>query len=113
MSDSLVAYVPNLVAQRFMAKPEPLTEPAVERFFAAVLFADISGFTALTEGLRESLGQRQGAEALTKYLATVYTALITEIEKLNKKLATVGANSQTATIDAGSMMQKAYGGIKK
>lgn len=42
-----------------------------------------------------------------------YSKLITEIEKLNKKLATAGANSQTATIDAGSMMQKAYGGIKK
>ena len=45
------------------------------------MFADISGFTALTESLRDSLGARQGAEELTKHLAAVYTALIAEIER--------------------------------
>ncbi|HVN54104.1 MAG TPA: tetratricopeptide repeat protein [Anaerolineaceae bacterium] len=45
------------------------------------MFADISGFTPLTEGLRESLGPRRGAEELTKHLDQVYTALIAEIER--------------------------------
>src|SRR6266508_4991383 len=52
-----------------------------DRTSGAALFADISGFTALTEGLRESLGARQGAEELSKQLGAVYSALIAEVEK--------------------------------
>ncbi|MEI7846172.1 MAG: tetratricopeptide repeat protein [Chloroflexota bacterium] len=52
-----------------------------DRTTGAALFADISGFTALTESLREMLGPRRGAEELTRYLETVYTALIAEIER--------------------------------
>ncbi|HKI54484.1 MAG TPA: hypothetical protein VJ987_10200, partial [Anaerolineales bacterium] len=52
-----------------------------DRTSGSALFADISGFTALTESLRESLGPRQGAEELTKQLGKVYSALIAEIEK--------------------------------
>ena len=52
-----------------------------DRTSGSVLFADISGFTALTEYLRESLGARQGAEELTKQLSQVYSALIAVIEK--------------------------------
>ena len=52
-----------------------------ERANGAALFADISGFTALTESLREKLGARLGAEALNTQLGAVYSALITEVEK--------------------------------
>lgn len=62
---------------RALARGESLPD----RTTGSALFADISGFTALTELLRESLGARQGAEELTKHLDTVYTALITEVEK--------------------------------
>jgi len=55
-------------------------ETLPDRTNGAVLLADISGFTALTEGLRESLGARQGAKELTKHLVTVYAALIVEEE---------------------------------
>jgi hypothetical protein len=37
------------------------------------LFADISGFTALTEGLRNALGPRRGAEELTRRIQAVYS----------------------------------------
>src|SRR5215208_512948 len=47
----------------------------------AALFADIYGFTALTESLRERLGARQGAEELTRQLGAVYSTLIAEVEK--------------------------------
>src|SRR5512143_654981 len=50
------------------------------RTSGSALFADISGFTRLTEALRESLGVRRGSEELTKYLDVVYTALIDEVE---------------------------------
>ena len=53
-----------------------------DRTSGSALFADISGFTALTESLRERFGTRQGAEELTKQLGSVYSALIAEIEKV-------------------------------
>ena len=40
----------------------------------SVLFADISGFTPLTERLRERLGNRRGAEALATVLNRVNDA---------------------------------------
>jgi class 3 adenylate cyclase len=46
----LRSYVPGL-ASRFWSPPGPVRAPAVERFAAAVLFADISGFTPLAERL--------------------------------------------------------------
>ena len=52
-----------------------------DRANGAALFADISGFTALTESLREKLGARQGAEAVNTQLGAVYSALIQEVEK--------------------------------
>jgi len=41
---------------RALARSESLPD----RTCGAALFADISGFTALTQGLRESLGPRRG-----------------------------------------------------
>jgi len=51
-----------------------------DRTSGSALFADISGFTAFTEGLRNALGPRRGAEELTKQIESVYSALITQIE---------------------------------
>jgi hypothetical protein len=50
-AELLWSYVPGLLASRFLARPIPLDAPGVERFSAAVLFADISGFTPLAERL--------------------------------------------------------------
>jgi adenylate cyclase len=47
----------------------------------AALFADISGFTPLTEMLAETFGPQRGAEELTGYLNQVYTALIAELHR--------------------------------
>lgn len=46
----------------------------------SVLFADISGFTPLTEQLRIQLGTRRGSEALAASLNRVYDALIAEVD---------------------------------
>lgn len=47
----------------------------------AALFTDISGFTPLTEALRNSLGSRRGAEELTRQINNVYSVLVAEIER--------------------------------
>ena len=44
-------------------------ETLPDRTTGAALFADISGFTPLTEALAKELGPRRGAEELTKELS--------------------------------------------
>jgi len=53
--------------------------PLPDRTHGAALFADISGFTPLTEALVRELGPQRGAEELTRHLNIVYDALISEL----------------------------------
>jgi tetratricopeptide (TPR) repeat protein/class 3 adenylate cyclase len=46
----------------------------------AALFADISGFTPLTEALTQALGLKRGAEELPRHLNRVYDALIAQVD---------------------------------
>jgi adenylate cyclase len=52
-----------------------------DRTTGSALFADISAFTAFTEGLRNTLGPRRGAEELTRRIEAVYSELIAQIER--------------------------------
>jgi class 3 adenylate cyclase/tetratricopeptide (TPR) repeat protein len=70
----LASYLPALLVRRFAANPEPLTTPHAERFPAAVLFADISGFTRLTEKL--AARGPAGVEQLSRVLNTSFSRLI-------------------------------------
>ena len=72
---ALYTYLPQ---DRLHALARNLSLP--DRTSGAALFADISGFTTLTETLRESLGARRGAEELTRHLDAVYSTLIAEVE---------------------------------
>jgi class 3 adenylate cyclase/tetratricopeptide (TPR) repeat protein len=71
---TLTSYVPALIARRLRENPAPLTEPAVERFPAAVFFADISGFTRLAERLAQQ--GPAGAEELSHLLNDYFGRLI-------------------------------------
>ena len=71
-----------------------------DRTSGSALFADISGFTALTESLRESLGARQGAEELTKQLGSVYSLLIAEIEKCGGSVIGFAGDSMLCWFDS-------------
>ena len=64
-------YIPMDRRQAFVQKRE-----LPDRVLGAALFADISGFTPLTEELVLDLGPQRGAEELTRYLNQVYDALI-------------------------------------
>jgi len=69
--DSLLAFLP-IDRQLALANYIPLhAETRV-----AALFADLSGFTPLTEALVHALGPQRGAEELTRQLNLVYDALI-------------------------------------
>src|SRR5215813_4992520 len=74
MRDDVASYVPSLIARRLAVRAEPLTEARAELLSGAVLFADISGFTALTESLASH--GRRGAEELTQCLNIYFGQLI-------------------------------------
>ena len=65
----------------------------------SALFADISGFTVLTEYLHETLGARQGAEELTKQLGKVYSVLITQIELFGGSVIDFAGDSMSCWFD--------------
>jgi class 3 adenylate cyclase/tetratricopeptide (TPR) repeat protein len=52
-----------------------------EKMEGAALFADISGFTPLTEALAQNLGPQRGAEELTRSLNQVYDAVVGELHR--------------------------------
>ena len=68
------AYIP-MDRRQALARGESLPD----RTRGTALYADISGFTPLTEELVRSLGPQRGAEELTRHLNAVYDALITEL----------------------------------
>lgn len=55
-------------------------EDLPQRSQGTVLFADISGFTPLTEALTRSLGPRRGVEELTRQLNLIYNAILAPVE---------------------------------
>ena len=69
--ETSVAYIP-IDRRLALAAGDDLPEHAD----GVALFADISGFTPLTEMLARQLGPRRGAEELTRQLNRVYNALI-------------------------------------
>lgn len=78
-----------------------------DRTAGSALFADISGFTALTESLRDALGSRQGAEELTKHLGIVYSALIAEVEKYDGSVISFAGDAVTCWFDGGEAAMSA------
>src|SRR4051794_12805621 len=75
LAENLTSYVPALVLRRLMTSTEDnLSSPFAERIPAATLFADISGFTALTERLAQQ--GPAGAEKLTAILNAYFGELI-------------------------------------
>lgn len=72
--DILSSYIPPVITRRLAENPEPISAPKAESFPAAVLLADITGFTPLTE----RLAQRgpAGVEALSSLLNDYFGRLI-------------------------------------
>lgn len=66
--------MPKLILRRLASQSATLTAPEMENFPAAVMFADISGFTALTEQLAQH--GPAGVEELTSVLNTYFGQLM-------------------------------------
>jgi class 3 adenylate cyclase/tetratricopeptide (TPR) repeat protein len=74
LTEVLASYVPKLIQSRIIADPSPIESPVAEEIQAAVLFADISGFTLLTERLAEK--GPSGVETLARILNEYFGQLI-------------------------------------
>lgn len=72
--ETLVSFVPPAVARHVRARPSAAAGAHADRFPAATMFADISGFTALTERL-VALGP-SGVEELSELLNTYFGRLV-------------------------------------
>ena len=91
---SLDAYLPEDRLRALMHNA-----PLPDRTSGSALFADISGFTSLTESLLKALGSRRGAEELTKQLNTLYSALIAEVEKYGGSVIGFAGDAITCWFD--------------
>lgn len=74
LAEVLASYVPKLIQKRIAADPSPIESPVAEVVQAAVLFADISGFTRLTESLAER--GPAGVETIANILNEYFGQLI-------------------------------------
>src|SRR6188474_3311101 len=92
--ESLYAYIPT---DRRYALVHGSALP--DRTTGAALFADISGFTPLTEALVLALGPQRGAEELTGWLNKIYDALVTQIESYRGSVISFSGDAMTCWFD--------------
>ena len=90
----LDAYIP-LDRRRAIASGEILPD----RTQGAVLFADISGFTPLTEALVATFNPKRGAEELTRQLNLIYDALVTEVQRYGGSVLAFSGDAITCWFD--------------
>lgn len=98
--DTLLAYIP---IDRQIALVEFMPLPA--QTHGAALFADLSGFTPLTEALVRALGPQRGAEELTGQLNRVYDALIRQVENFRGTVIGFSGDAITCWFDRDNGMR--------
>ena len=106
MTASLEAYIPRS-RRRSIASGVAMPD----RVRGAALFADISGFTALTEALAKELGPQRGAEVLTHHLNRVFHALVEELESRGGDVICCSGGAVTCWIDGDDGVRAAACGL--
>jgi adenylate cyclase len=94
MSDPASVYIP-MDRRHALAARQSLPDRTV----GAALFADISGFTPLTEALARELGRRRGAEELTRQLNIIYGGLIAEVMRYHGSVIGFSGDAITCWMD--------------
>src|SRR5262249_38291937 len=69
------------------------------RVQGAALFADISGFTPLTEALADELGSQRASELLTGHLNRVFHAVIAELDRFGGDVIYFSGDAITCWLD--------------
>lgn len=82
-----------------------------DRVRGSAMFADVSGFTQLTEALRNELGPQRGAEALTAHLDRVFHAVIAELDRYGGNVIYFAGDAITGWIDGDDGRRAAAAGL--
>jgi adenylate cyclase len=94
MTESPIAYIPT---DRRHALVAGVDLPG--KTFGAAVFADISGFTPLTEALIEALGPQRGAEELPVQLNRIYDALVAQVDNHRGSVLSFSGDAITCWFD--------------
>lgn len=73
-------------------------QPALRRSVGVILFADIAGFTAMTEAARRRGGER-GIEQLTRRLNGIFTALVAAVHQAGGDILKFGGDALLVAFD--------------
>jgi len=88
-------YIPDLVLRIFPGRHDYPNFPYKEEMEAALLFADVSGFTPLTKTLQEKQGLVRGAEDLNRILSTYFDILIKSFHKHGGDVVSFSGDAMT------------------
>jgi tetratricopeptide (TPR) repeat protein len=97
---SLPAFIPRLAIRLLDGAPFPPREPRTQEFDAAVLLADVSGFTGIVEQLSGRLGAR-GAEKLQDVLNACFVPLTELVDSAGGEVLSFPGDSALAVWTAG------------
>ena len=103
-------YSVYLPIDRQHAIAKDLTLP--DRVQGTALFADISGFTPLTEALVRKLGAQRGVEELTRYLNQVYDTLIDCLHSYGGVVITFAGDAITCWFENDDGLQAAASALE-
>ena len=92
--NGLLPYIPSMVTARIAESLNFPTHPTTENLTAAAVFADISGFTSLTEKL--AARGPQGVETLSRILNDYFGRLTDQISKYNGDIVNFAGDSLLA-----------------
>jgi class 3 adenylate cyclase/predicted ATPase len=97
---TIAAYLPQSLTRSVLREPSPHppTEPQTKQIEAAVLFADISGFTPLTEALSQR--GSEGPEELTRLLNRYFSWMVEFVEAEGGEVVKFGGDSLTVVFSA-------------
>ncbi|HMO57949.1 MAG TPA: adenylate/guanylate cyclase domain-containing protein, partial [Roseiflexaceae bacterium] len=96
----MVSFLPPAVVRAACASGRIPQIATAEQFAAAVLFADVSGFTALSEQLALSRGARDGAEELTQILNRYFSRMIDLLEAAGGEVVQFSGDALLAVFPA-------------
>src|SRR5580658_4363250 len=98
-----------IAGDRRAAPAAGLTLP--ERVRGAALFADISGFTPLTEALARELGSQRASEVLTGHLNRVFHAVIAELDRYGGEVIYFAGDAITCWLDGDDGLRATASGV--
>src|SRR5215212_4685334 len=100
---AITTYIPSTLVREQLADPQPGRVRGAY-WDGSVLFADLSGFTALS-GTLSALG-KQGAEEVSAIINNLFGALVEEIHRYRGGLLKFGGDAITAFFDSATLGER-------